>query len=187
VPVDVRRAESECSSAEPCCNLILDQTTTDAGFDIECLDGLDEMLLFSPVDAFAAVCWDTAIQIPSKPSLLPTPLMKPLLKQRPEHLPSLSRSHKVQKSTIPHPHRRPASLIIVTETSSEEEESEYESDSDELKTLKDEIDGTTPFASPLPSPFPSPLPSPYDTGFHQPMVEPITLVSTSQSQHRPKR
>ncbi|KAJ3559611.1 hypothetical protein NP233_g11223 [Leucocoprinus birnbaumii] len=194
VPVDVRRAESECSSAEPdaCWDLIIDQTTLDVGFDFECLDGLDDMLLLSPVDAFEAVCWDTAIQLPPQPRSrpLPKPLAKPLQKPRPRPLPNLPEaSSTVQKSSIPFPRRRPAPLILTPGTSSEEdEESGYESDSDELRTLKDE---GTPLQSPLPSPLPSPafpsplpspLPSPYNTGFHlnhQPTVEPITLIKYS--------
>lgn len=129
----------------------------DIGFDIECLDGLDDLLLLSPVDAFATVCWDNVI----KPT--PKPLRQPLPRSRPE-----------RKSTVPFPRRRPPCLTIVKETSSVE--SGYESGSDELRTLKDEA---TPLQSPLSSAFPSPLPSPYDTGFHlnhQPTVEPIKLV-----------
>lgn len=129
----------------------------DIGFDIECLDGLDDLLLLSPVDAFATVCWDAVIRPPPKPRRQPLPRPRP---QR--------------KSTVSFPRRRPPRLTLVKETSSEE--SGYESGCDELQTLKDEA---TPLQSPLSSLFPSPLPSPYDTGFHlnhQPTVEPITLV-----------
>lgn len=159
VPVDVHRGDNASSLAEVdvSWDLVLDRTTLDVGFDVECLDGLDDTLLLSPFDAFTADCWDAAIQPPPKP----------LSKPRPKAL-------VVQKSTVPFPRRRPAPLSIVPETSSDE--SGYESDSDDLITLKDVA---TTYASPLPSPFFSPLPSPYDTGFHlshQPTVEPITLV-----------
>ncbi len=63
VPVDVRRADSVSSlaEAEVSWDLVLDRTTLDVGFDIECLDGLDDMLLLSPFDAFTTECWAFAI------------------------------------------------------------------------------------------------------------------------------
>ncbi|KAF7782848.1 hypothetical protein Agabi119p4_2224 [Agaricus bisporus var. burnettii] len=162
VPVDINRADSVFSLTESDIywDLVVDRTVLDIGFDIECLDGLDDLLLLSPVDAFATVCWDAVI----RPT--PKPRRQPLSRPRPQ-----------RKSTVSFPRRRPPRLTLVKETSSEE--SGYESGCDELQTLKDEA---TPLQSPLSSLFPSPLPSPYDTGFHlnhQPTVEPITLIKYS--------
>jgi hypothetical protein len=159
VPVDINRADSVFSLMESDIywDLVVDRMALEIGFDVECLDGLDDLLLISPVDAFATVCWDNVI----RPT--PKPQRQPLPRSRPE-----------RKSTVPFPRRRPPRLAIVKETASVE--SGYESECDELRTLKDEV---TPLQSPLSSIFASPLPSPYDTKFHlyhQPTVEPIKLV-----------
>lgn len=175
ISVDVRRADSDCDSEpEVYWNLILDQTTLNIGFDIECLDGLDNTLLLSPNDAFAALCWDTIPQTP-----LPRPLIpkSPAASAHKSPLSIISEASIASKSSIKFPRHRPAPLTITSGTSSGEEG--YESDSDDLRTLGDEA---TSLSSPLPSPFPSPLPSPYGTGFHlnhQPTVEPITLIKYS--------
>jgi len=181
VPVDVRRADSDCDSEpEAHWKLILDQTALYVGFDVGCLDGLDDMLLLSPNDAFAVVCWDAIVQT-ARPRLLSKPIHKSLAV--PAHqfhskpLSIISETSITTKSSIKFPRHRPEPLVITSGASSGEEE--YESDSDDLRTLRDE---TTSLPSALPSSFPSPLPSPYETGFHlnhQPTVEPITLVSMS--------
>lgn len=41
---------------------VLDRTLRDAGFDISCLDTLDEQLLRSPNDCFLDICWTAAVQ-----------------------------------------------------------------------------------------------------------------------------
>lgn len=175
ISVDVRRADCDCDSEpEVYWNLILDQTTLNIGFDIECLDGLDNTLLLSPNDAFAALCWDTIPQTPLPRPLIPKSLAASAHKSP---LSIISEASIASKSSVKIPRHRPAPLTITSGTSSGEEG--YESDSDDLRTLGDEA---TSLSSPLPSPFPSPLPSPYGTGFHlnhQPTVEPITLVCTS--------
>jgi len=181
VPVDVRRADSDCDSEpEAHWKLILDQTALYVGFDIGCLDGLDDMLLLSPNDAFAVVCWDTIIQT-ARPRLISKPIPKslavPAHQFRSKPLSIISEASITTRSSLKVPRHRPEPLIITSGASSGEEE--YESDSDDLRTLRDE---TTSLPSTLRSPFPSPLPSPYENGFHlnqQPTVEPITLVSMS--------
>ncbi|KAG6920044.1 hypothetical protein DXG01_010112 [Tephrocybe rancida] len=45
----------------------LDRTTLDVGFDHTCLEGLDDLLLHSPTDAYAAICWAEAVDEPSRP------------------------------------------------------------------------------------------------------------------------
>ena len=177
VPVDVRRADSDCDSEpEAHWKLILDQTALYVGFDIGCLDGLDDMLLLSPNDAFAVVCWDGIVQT-ARPRLLSRPIPKslavPTHQFRSKPLSIISEASITTKSSIKFPRHRPEPLVVASGASSGEEE--CESDSDDLRTLRDETTS-------LPSTFPSPLPSPYETGFHlnhQPTVEPITLVSMS--------
>ena len=41
---------------------VLDRTLRDTGFDISCLDALDEQLLRSPTDSFLDICWTAAVQ-----------------------------------------------------------------------------------------------------------------------------
>ncbi|KAL4079103.1 hypothetical protein J3A83DRAFT_4455524 [Scleroderma citrinum] len=41
---------------------VLDRTLRDTGFDISCLDTLDEQLLRSPTDCFTDICWASAVQ-----------------------------------------------------------------------------------------------------------------------------
>lgn len=42
--------------------VVLDRTLRDAGFDVSCLDALDEQLLRSPTDCFSDICWAAAVQ-----------------------------------------------------------------------------------------------------------------------------
>ena len=40
---------------------ILDRTTIAAGFDKSCFDGLDELVIHDPFEAFAEICWLDAV------------------------------------------------------------------------------------------------------------------------------
>jgi len=40
-----------------CLSAIFDPTTLNVGFDSSCFDGLDETLIYSPMTAYAEVCW----------------------------------------------------------------------------------------------------------------------------------
>jgi hypothetical protein len=43
---------------------VVDPTTAHMSFDYTCLQGLDEETLYTPTDAFAAVCWSSAVYEP---------------------------------------------------------------------------------------------------------------------------
>lgn len=50
---------------------ILDPTSLSFDFDHSCLEGLDDLLLHAPRDAFAAGCWDTVITPTSSSPITP--------------------------------------------------------------------------------------------------------------------
>ncbi|KAF8161487.1 hypothetical protein B0H34DRAFT_381656 [Crassisporium funariophilum] len=59
---------------------MFDPTTIGVGFDESCLNGLDDLLIHSPMDAFAEACWTEAIGSPSRRSVCastPTPFPLP--------------------------------------------------------------------------------------------------------------
>ncbi|KAG6866687.1 hypothetical protein C0991_000797 [Blastosporella zonata] len=43
---------------------VLDRTTMEVGFDLSCLEGLDDQLLSFPINAYAAICWAEAVHEP---------------------------------------------------------------------------------------------------------------------------
>lgn len=85
IPIDVSESldESDLIAGDAHVHTsIFDPTTLSIGIDSSCLDGLDELLLYSPTDAFAATCWadcvhsaPTRVHVRSPTSVRPT---KPL-------------------------------------------------------------------------------------------------------------
>ena len=59
LPSDVSRPSDLDTVMEitVCLPAIFDPTTLDFGFDPSCFDGLDDTLLYSPLSAFADICW----------------------------------------------------------------------------------------------------------------------------------
>jgi len=47
--------------ANPSLSLVLDPTTLEVGFDQSCFDGLDDLLLHHPFEAFTEACWLDAV------------------------------------------------------------------------------------------------------------------------------
>ncbi|PPQ64188.1 hypothetical protein CVT24_008562 [Panaeolus cyanescens] len=43
--------------------VFLDPTTRAIGFDMACLEGLDDLVVYSPTKAFSELCWDDAVRI----------------------------------------------------------------------------------------------------------------------------
>jgi hypothetical protein len=72
---------------------ILDRTTLMAGFDQSCFDGLDDLIIHDPFEAFAEMCWEDAVghngSTPSMRATTPTQQLpnKPTGRRK---LPSLS-------------------------------------------------------------------------------------------------
>ena len=60
VPLDVSKRDTVLA-ATLSLSLILDPTTLEFGFDESCFDGLDDLLVYSPMDAFSEFCWADAI------------------------------------------------------------------------------------------------------------------------------
>jgi len=57
-------------------SVILDPTTLEFGFDHSCFEGLDDLIVYSPMDAFSEFCWEDAIHEhhDSNRASSPTPL-----------------------------------------------------------------------------------------------------------------
>jgi hypothetical protein len=60
VPLDVSKRDTVLT-ATLSLSVILDPTTLDFGFDESCFEGLDDLLVYSPMDAFSEFCWANAI------------------------------------------------------------------------------------------------------------------------------
>jgi len=95
-------------------NDFLDPTSIAFGFDVSCLTGLDDGLLFSPQRAFADVCWSDAVDRPSRHAVVSV------------HS-TVDTAYALQR-----PRRRPSTPPFVLSDSSE---SDYESD--DCKTIDD--------------------------------------------------
>lgn len=63
VPLDVsKRGDGDTVlGATLSLSVILDPTTLEFGFDQSCFEGLDDLLVYSPMDAFSEFCWADAI------------------------------------------------------------------------------------------------------------------------------
>ena len=95
-------------------NDLLDPTSIAFGFDVSCLAGLDDGLLFSPQRAFADACWSDAVDRPSRHAVVSV------------HS-TVDTAYALQR-----PRRRPSTPPFVFSDSSE---SDYESD--DCKTVDD--------------------------------------------------
>lgn len=78
---------------------ILDPTTLEAGFDQSCFDGLGDLVIHNPFEAFAEICWLDAVahkrSTSTKRSTTPTqPPNKPTGRRK---LPSLSVASRISK------------------------------------------------------------------------------------------
>lgn len=60
VPLDVSKRDTVLTTTSSL-SVILDPTTLEFGFDESCFDGLDDLLVYSPMDAFSEFCWGNAI------------------------------------------------------------------------------------------------------------------------------
>lgn len=67
-------------------SLIIDPTTLQVGFDQSCFDGLDELLIYDPLEAFTEACWLDAVGHSSSSMRVSTPtqsLSKPTVRRKP--------------------------------------------------------------------------------------------------------
>ncbi|TFK45100.1 hypothetical protein BDQ12DRAFT_48246 [Crucibulum laeve] len=66
IPSDISKPEETDTASDDMSILssLFDPTTLDIGFDFTCLEGMDDMLLHSPTDAFTATCWEQAVRVP---------------------------------------------------------------------------------------------------------------------------
>ncbi|PPQ78590.1 hypothetical protein CVT25_010566 [Psilocybe cyanescens] len=101
-------------------SVIFDPTTLEVGFDSSCFDGLDDTLIYSPMSAFAEVCW-ADVSVPEQP---PAPLAEECA-PTPISLP-------IQNVGDRKPPRSP--LPAVTNASSDDSDT----DSDECRTFNEE-------------------------------------------------
>lgn len=74
-PIDVsKRGDGDTVlAATLSLSLILDPTTLEFGFDHSCFEGLDDLLVYSPMDAFSEFCWDAIREHDSDRVSSPTP------------------------------------------------------------------------------------------------------------------
>jgi hypothetical protein len=80
LPTDVsKRGDVDTLEVNLSLSAIFDPTTLDFGFDHSCFDGLDDLLVYSPMEAFSALCWtdgiherDSSIQVPSRSTPSPS-------------------------------------------------------------------------------------------------------------------
>lgn len=93
--------EDEAGNDEvnPLLSSILDPTTLEAGFDKSCFDGLDDLVIHDPFEAFAEICWLNAVghngSTSTKRATTPTQLLnKPTGRRK---LPSLTVTARITK------------------------------------------------------------------------------------------
>ena len=75
---------------------ILDPTTLEAGFDQSCFDGLGDLVIHDPFEAFAEICWlDAVTHHSTKRATTPTQLLNRPTPRR--KLPSLTVTTRISK------------------------------------------------------------------------------------------
>ncbi|KAH9485750.1 hypothetical protein JR316_0002665 [Psilocybe cubensis] len=130
-PSDVTRPSHEDSDTIMEMNLslsaIFDPTTLEVGFDTSCFDGLDDTLIYSPMSAFADVCWEDGLV--AEPPVLPTTEKRsaPAPAPTPTPIPAPTQSFGDRKSPY-------FPLAMVTSGSSDDSDT----DSDECRTFNEE-------------------------------------------------
>jgi hypothetical protein len=133
VPTDISRPVVNGEDAASLLSTCFDPTTLDIGFDYTCLDGLDDMLLHSPMEAFAEACWEDAVRVSTHPDRTSTPTPSRTLDS------SIKSKTKVVRES-----RTPAPVDITFNSSDESDES----DSDECKTCHEDDEGALSFRGP---------------------------------------
>jgi hypothetical protein len=100
----------------------LDPTTRAVGFDYSCLEGLDDLVVYSPRNAFSELCWDEAVRARVDQNT-----------ERPYH-----------NSPFPLPPRERVRRHHMLRSPLASSDSESESDSDDCKTYQGEDDDYNP-------------------------------------------
>ena len=133
VPTDISRPVVNGEDAASLLSTCFDPTTLDIGFDYTCLDGLDDLLLHNPMEAFAEACWEDAVRVSTNPDRTSTPT------------PSWTLDSSVKFKTKDVRESRTQTPIDITFNSSDESE---ESDSDECKTCHEDDEAGLSFRVP---------------------------------------
>lgn len=133
VPTDICRPVVNGEDAASLLSMCFDPTTLDIGFDYTCLDGLDDILLHSPMEAFAEACWEDAVRVSTHPDRTSTPT------------PSRSIDSSIEFKTKVVRESRTRAPVDITFNSSDESD---ESDSDECKTCHDDDEAALSFRVP---------------------------------------
>ncbi|KAF8959953.1 hypothetical protein BDZ97DRAFT_1366668 [Flammula alnicola] len=120
-PSDVSKREPDVETVDTvlgatlCLSLIFDPTSLDFGFDHSCLEGLDDLLVYSPTEAFEESCWTEATHSHSDRMSTAVPFPFP---------PSSKKSMRRRRTRSP----------LVTSSSSDDSDT----DSDECMTFKED-------------------------------------------------
>jgi len=139
VPTDIPRPVVNGEDAASLLSMCFDPTTLDIGFDYTCLDGLDDMLLHNPMEAFAEACWEDAVRVSTHPDRTSTPTPSLTLDSSiPTQAVSQHKTKVVRESRTRPP-------VHINFNSSDESD---ESDSDECKTCHEDDEAALPFNVP---------------------------------------